>query len=315
MNKGYRYRAHGLTFASDLALPELRPSAPVQEADIRISLVPRIPGMPDDGDEFDFMHTEAGVSMHVHGAASYVVRDGSRIDVCPVPDADQGLLHLYLIGSAIGMALHQRGILAMHASAVVCNGNATLFVGDSGAGKSTLAARFGQAGHPVLADDVLALGIDVDGNVTAWPGSVSFKLWDNSLAGLGMQASGLPQVANRTDKYYVDNTCLAEDRPYPVSRIVVLERATDGGGHALHALPQLEAVKAIADNTYRPEYLRLVDRHAGHFQQCARAASRIPVLRLTRPWDIGSIDATMAFIVGLDPHAEAGVTSSPELTP
>ena len=296
MNAIHFYRAHGLTFASDLALPELRPTVPAQEADIRIALVEEIPGMPDDGDEFDFMQTAAGIAMHVHGAASYRVSDGACIDVCPVADADQGLLHMYLVGSAIGMALHQRGMLAMHASAVVIDGSATLFVGDSGAGKSTLAARFGQAGHPVLADDVIAIGVDAHGNAIAWPGSTSFKLWDSSLAGLGMASSGLPQVANRTEKYYVRNPSIAEDRPYPIGRILVLERSTESGNHALRELPRLQAVKAIADNTYRPEYLRLVERHAGHFRQCAHAASRVPVMRFARPWDLGSIDEAMAFL-------------------
>ena len=60
-----------------------------------------------------------------------------------------------MLGTALGVLLHQRGLFALHASGVATPSGAWLFTGHSGAGKSTLVAwlhrRFG---WPILSDDV-----------------------------------------------------------------------------------------------------------------------------------------------------------------
>ena len=60
----------------------------------------------------------------------------------------------------MGAALHQRGILPLHANAVEIDHRAVAFMGASGAGKSTLAAWFHDQGYPILADDVCVIRAD-----------------------------------------------------------------------------------------------------------------------------------------------------------
>jgi len=304
VNGQRRYRAHGLTIASELTLPELCPDSGVGHPDIRIELVACLPETTLQDTDHDFVTVDGGFLMRAEGAAGYHVQGNGLIHVCPVPDADIGLLQLYLIGSTLGLALHQRGVLAMHAAAVLRNDAVTLFVGDSGAGKSTLAARFGKAGFPVLADDVVSIRLDAHGIAVAWPGSTSFKLWKESLAGLDLEPRDLSQVANRLDKYYVRNTRPAEDRPYRVGAIVVLETA-ENNEHALRPLNRLEALRAVAIHTYRPEYVPLLGRQSEHFAQCVQIARSVPVLRLARPWNLDEIEATLKFLDRECPGSDA----------
>ncbi|NEX18412.1 MAG: hypothetical protein C1943_17865 [Halochromatium sp.] len=90
----------------------------------------------------------------IKDVARYRVQDGREILVDPLPDADPGDVRLWLLGTALGALLHQRGLLPLHVSALALSGGAYAFCGDSGAGKSTLAAALHRRGLALLTDDV-----------------------------------------------------------------------------------------------------------------------------------------------------------------
>ena len=63
----------------------------------------------------------------------------------------------YLLGPVMGFVLLLRGLVCLHASAIVVDGFALALVGPAGAGKSTTAAAFATRGFSVLAEDVVTL--------------------------------------------------------------------------------------------------------------------------------------------------------------
>ena len=63
-------------------------------------------------------------------------------------------IRVFLLGSCLGALLHQRGVLALHASAIETDQGAVLFMGDSGMGKSTTLQAFIKRGYKMLADDI-----------------------------------------------------------------------------------------------------------------------------------------------------------------
>ena len=91
------------------------------------------------------------------------MRDGNQIVIDAAPDATDRNVRLFLLGSALGALLHQRGLLPLHANAIDLGGGAVAFSGHSGAGKSTIAAWFHDRGHRILADDVCVVGFDQSG--------------------------------------------------------------------------------------------------------------------------------------------------------
>ncbi|MFQ5565840.1 MAG: hypothetical protein ACE5EU_05700, partial [Paracoccaceae bacterium] len=136
---GYGYRGYGLSLVSEIELPEYLPAPVSDEPDIRISLDAGALDAWEESagpvDEFIPART-GGHLLRITGVAVYHVSGGSSIRIGVEPGADPGMVRLYTIGSAMGMALHQRGILVLHGATVARGGRARIIVGDSGAGKS-----------------------------------------------------------------------------------------------------------------------------------------------------------------------------------
>jgi hypothetical protein len=296
--KRHLYRAFGLNIGCDQPLPELPPARDIHDIPLDLSIetaASLLVDLPDDGDRI-FAHRD-GILLHVQEAGEFFVARGSTIRMVTPADRDPLVTKIYLLGSAIGLALHQRGSLVLHASAILHDGKVTLFLGESGAGKSTLAAVLAQHGYSVLADDVMPISFD-HGEPCVWPGARAFKLWSDSIDSLGISREQLEPISNRSQKYYVMNQHTVTDAAYPVAEIIVLDSSEeDVAAPQLERLGRLEAVRALTDNTYRPEYLELLDRRTQHFKLCAQLSSQIPLYRLQRPWDISRIYADVTDVL------------------
>src|SRR5207245_2121597 len=107
---------------------------------------------------------------------AFQITAGREIIVEPASGVEARVLRLFLLGPALALLLVQRGLLVLHASAVEVAGRAIAFLGESGQGKSTTAAAFHACGHPVVADDVVAVQIE-DGGPLIYPGLPQLNLW------------------------------------------------------------------------------------------------------------------------------------------
>ena len=69
--------------------------------------------------------------------------------------AGEKRLHLNFLGPVMSLWLEHHGTLVLHASAILIENQAALFLADSQQGKSTVAAFLLQLGYPVcLSDDL-----------------------------------------------------------------------------------------------------------------------------------------------------------------
>ena len=298
MSRWHWYRGHGLLFRSEVELHELAPvGAGTADAFIRLGQEAgdAFAATDLDGPDFaGFRQSPLGPVMRIENHADVLVRDGREIIITPHPEMDPGMLRLFLIGSAMGMLCHQRGLLVLHGAATVHHRGVTIFVGVSGAGKSTLAAHLGRMGHAVLSDDTLALHHGPDGGFVAWPGSRVFKLWRDALDRLGEATTTSEAVANRIDKFYFENEAIAPDEPVPLDEIVVLERG--GEKPVLERLDPLATMQILSEHAYRPEYVGLLDRDTPHFYDTAALMGSVRAYRLSRPWDASRIDETIGLM-------------------
>jgi hypothetical protein len=110
--------------------------------------------------EFPFRNALAGMTVFWQIELSSVptLKPSTKLlFVDPHIKASPSEFQAYLLGSALAVACHQRGIIPLHCSAVDVRDGCVLFMGPSGAGKSTLAALPRERGHHVIADDVCYL--------------------------------------------------------------------------------------------------------------------------------------------------------------
>ena len=142
----YFYYAFGLNIESEIECPLLIAgdgSAP--DLVIRLGPVPHELRQAQVQESF-YQINARHCLLNIDKVARYLVTDGSEIIVEPHPAAAEKDVRLFLLGSAMGALLHQRGVWPLHGSAVAGRRGAVLFVGATGSGKSSLAGAFHQRG-------------------------------------------------------------------------------------------------------------------------------------------------------------------------
>lgn len=298
----HHYSVHGLRVASSLELPELTP-APGGDVDVEISEADVPASLGDDATPGGYWQAHGGqLLFEVPDIARYLVTNGRRIHFQPASGQarDEHAIRLYLIGTALGAALHQRGLFPLHASGVATPEGAWLFTGHSGAGKSTLVAWLHRrCGWPILGDDVTV--VDDDGGMLRTHGGVArLRLWRDALAALSISEDGLVRDLVRFDKYQLLLGEGYSQKPVPLRGLVLLE-ACDSVASALTRLHGHDALATVMSSVYRPEFAELWRAPGDLFLRSARIAAGIRVLRFSRPRSLADHDRHLeTLIVGLD---------------
>ncbi len=276
------YTAYGVTIGSELPLPELLPAAAPPEVLIRLGRVAAPPPRPSEQRPFGWTRVAAGCAViHWNQVATFQVRDGREIVVDPVPGVADAVLRAYLLGSALGVLLQQRGWLTLHASSVAIGGGAVAFLAGSGWGKSSLAAALHARGHPLIADDVTAVQVN-DGQPTVAPGFPQLKLWPDAVAALGDAAEGLPRLDPALEKRARRVVAGFAPAPLPLRQLYVL---APGPAIAIEPLAPRPAFLELVRHSYSARVLAGA-AVADHFGQCSRLAGQVAISRLCRPQDL-----------------------------
>jgi len=191
----------------------------------------------------------------------------------------------------MGFVLLLRGLVCLHASAIVVDGEAIALVGPAGAGKSTTAAAFAARGFSVLAEDVVTL--DDRGDIfMVRPAYPCIRLWPASAATLYGSRSALPPLTPNWDKLYLDLTQRSgqfENEPRRLAAIYLLdERSDDPEAPFVHSLDPAGGMISLIANTYGT---KLLDKHmrAREFALLSRLSRHVPLRRVTPHADPAAI--------------------------
>jgi hypothetical protein len=269
-----RVRLFGLTIASELPLPGLVPAP--ENASVDVTICRRALGTKAD--------------LVISDVGSFAVVGGREIIVDALPGVPERNIRLFLLGSVMGLLLHQRGLFPLHANAVAIDGGAIAVAGASGAGKSTLAAWFSRHGLDLVGDDVVALQATPHGMV-ALPGPPRVRLWRESLDVLGLDSEGLEPsyVQGAFDKWDLPVPIGDATREaLPLAGIYVLE---DGADIAIGRLGAAAAAAALFDHTYRGGYVERIGGAARHWRAVASLCAFVPIFSLKRPRDLSRLGA------------------------
>lgn len=295
------YSLHGLRMASSLEMPELT-AAPSGDADVEILETDVPTSLGDDAIIGGYWQTHAGQFLfEAPDAARYLITEGRRIHFQSYPGQarDEHAIRLYLLGTALGALLHQRGLFPLHAGGLATPAGAWLFTGHSGAGKSTLVAWLHQRfGWPILSDDVTVID-DKGGTLRAHGGIGRLRLWRDALAALSIPEDGLVRDLVRMDKFQL---LLGNgySETVPLRGLVLLE-ACERNTSTLTRLCGHEALAAVMGSVYRPEFAELWRTPGNLFLHSARIAAGIQVLKFSRPRNLADYERHLeTLIAGLD---------------
>ncbi len=225
-----------------------------------------------------------GIWVEYEDAGLYhVMPGGRRVEVYrgPEGDADPRALGYVLAGPIATLALYQRGVACLHASAVVVDGAAVAFLGPKGQGKSSMAAGLLRRGASLLTDDVLPLEEQADG-IYGRPSLPILKLWDRSVEGaLGLNEK-LPVVFPGVEKRLVslEGRFPFAEAPARLRALYVLDRydpaIAGAAGVSIERLSLRDAFLALVGQTSIREML-LPSEIAQRLPVYARLSRQAPV--------------------------------------
>lgn len=309
----YHYSAYGLFLACEQPIPGLVVSADGARAESDI--VVHLGRLPDwverwsvaRGEPFyasSFLDPDGVASQRIwetpHEAfllsfsegVTFVVERGGQA-IWGIWDKKLSLDHAtnYLRGPLMSFVLGLRGLICLHASAVVIDGRAVVFTGPSGAGKSTSASAFARKGFAVLTDDIVAISASgLEFNVQ--PGYPRLSLWP-ATAVVGAWVEALPRVIPDEDKRYVtlegDN---GSYHPIPAALGAVYVLDPRPAGSCAPGVEELQgteaAMRLLANNCGS---MRLSPEHrAREFEVFGQITNRLPVRGARIPREPGSLD-------------------------
>lgn len=295
----YRYKVFGLHIASDILLPELLTAVDTPEPPEVVISFGKVPADITGAIEKtkSYQTAKNQFLFQVPGVGRYYVTNGNCVIVEPAEQAKEHSVRLFLLGTAFGSLLMQRGILPIHGSAVIANGHCVIFTGVSGAGKSTLLAALRERGYSFLTDDVAAVAVDADG--VAWVHSAypQQKLWRDSAETMGVDTASLTPFysGNNKDKFAVPVHKGFWQSPAPLVAVYELgaERCRDV---TVRPLSGVDKLAVLMSHTYRPWLIDGLGLKAAHFKQCAAVARQVAVSRLTRPEGVFSLEEQVRLV-------------------
>lgn len=290
------YSAFGLLWSSpDLPLPELPATASevggswpgpaaVTVAREAGSCWPPAPQGPHDTPFLQMVPGE--LRLQVEGIARFRVTRGHHIAFEPWQgEGDEQDLRTFLLGSAVGALLIQRGSLVLHGNALERDGRAIVCLGDSGAGKSTLAYALMRQGWRLLADDLVA--ITPEGKVL--PGIPRIKLWHDAVTAFGLDPEVLPPIRKGMHKYLLIGKAVQRaPAEVPLEALYLIHQRRHASNdpdedRVIRFTSQKLATLTLRNQAFRPRFVRGLGQEGANFMALARLQQRVPLASLPLP--------------------------------
>ena len=275
----YKYSVFGINIDSELECPELAISKNTAEVFFRFGNVPETLGINSNkGVCFEAIPDE--LILRVKNIARYFIKGGREIIIEPEMKVNNSSIRLFLLGSAMGALLHQRGILPIHGNCILYKNEGILFAGISGAGKSTLAAMMVSKGFEPVTDDITAIGFENNEPVIL-PGVPHLKLWQDSIHKMNLKTEGLKKVRDEIEKYYIPVTSKFVKTNIPLKKIYIIN-INNQEGIALKTVSGIEKFTVLKNHTYRYNYVKGMNLQKHHFELVSKLASKVEIKRLLR---------------------------------
>ncbi len=270
------YKAFGLIIQSkDIEIPEFQ-KIEIGEIDVKIKFTKNKTNL----DKF-FRYSKKH-HFSIGNICDFFILNGNLILIRPLNETvSEDEIKLYLLGSCFGILLQQRGIFCLHASGVVYQNKAFLFIGNSGVGKSSLMSYFYQQGLEVLGDDVMPI-IFKDNQPYVVPAYPHVKLWDKSIEKLEIKKEKIfKQLRPNANKYGLLTTEQFHTNIIPLSACIWLDWNEDN--QIVKArFSKAERVGIYRKNVYRHQMVQETASEQALFQFCINLAKSVPFLKFSR---------------------------------
>jgi len=273
------------------------------DLDVRVGPVPRV--LSDPVGRGVLWQTGPGVLLlEVPDVARFLVEDGRSMTIEPWDGADPRVVARFAGMTPLAAVAWQRGMLALHAAAVVgpsgagagaaagagmdAGAGAALLCGESAVGKSVLAAALLDRGWSVLADDLAILAFDEGGRAHVVPAAPELRLWPDALEQLGLAGRSAEQ--DLSGRWIVPAGGSSEASAPEVATVWVLSTHA-GDDLEVKGLDGADRFRSVTHLAYNTQIAAtLLDGGAG-LRSVSRLMRAVPVRRARRPRGVWSVEA------------------------
>lgn len=290
----YIYTVFGLKIISDISILELLPSKGKEDIRIIFGKVPsKINVAILETDTYQISKTE--FLFYVKDVGYYYIKNGSLIVIEPEENADCKDIKVYLMGTALGAALLQRGIIPVHGSSVVIDGRCVIFTGACGSGKSTLCSAFRKNGYEFLSDDISVITLNEEGIPMVQPAFPQQRLCSDTAEVMGYDISRLSLACKADDKYVITDYNNFKSEPMPLSAIFEICPKSDCNVE-ITKVGGTDKLWNFIRNIYCSVILLILGINPDYFRRCIDISRTISFYYLVRPEDKYTVDEQMQVV-------------------
>jgi hypothetical protein len=276
----YRYSIFGLIIDTCLEFPELIPCDGVPDIHVRWGEVPH--ALAESRKSTARFQAKPGYLLFTaEHVARLLISNGNQVLLEKLPDAEDAAVRAFVLGSALGAILHQRGLLPIHASGIKTGDGCVMFCGRPGTGKSTLAGMFLQRGFELHADDICVIGVDKKGTPWVYPAYPQLKLWGDALEKMGNEPSAYRPLQSLTEKFAVPAHRFSRE-PLTIKKIFILS-PHEKDGIEITPITGMNKYRALKYQTYRRRFLEGLGAAVSHFHAASCVGGMVPLYRVHRP--------------------------------
>ena len=211
-------------------------------------------------------------------------------------------LHLNFLGPVMSLWLEHHDFLVLHASSILVDHKAVLFLADSQQGKSTIAVSMIKMGYPVLSDDLVPIKYNqIDDKFLAYPSYPVIKLWPDQFKRLFENENAddyldkeLRKCRMRVDELDSDLFC---NRPYPISMIFHLSRREDLSALSIEPLSKIDAITKLIQYSFAAPIMIATGWQPDRLKEFSTLASYTPGRDLRYPTDVHNQDSLCEKII------------------
>jgi hypothetical protein len=315
-SSSYQYCVYGVTLHSDIPLA-LPTDGSGELAQIALRTAPassffdaqRVLPTAEDSGWYKFGRLlDHSSYVRWEGVGEFLVSArGHQITARQFEEASQESFQAYLLGQALSFALVKCGFEPLHATTVVVDGEAVVFLGESGFGKSSLAACFLAAGHRMLTDDLLVLK-KFAGGFRAYPGPPRIKLFPKlARKFLGIPSDGVTMNSGTQKLILPLDHTRSSAVPVPLKAIYTLvppRKVLRKQPIRFETLTPRESFLELVKNTFNYRVVNS-DRLERQFNETTRVVSAMPVKKALYPRILTQLPAVRDAIL-------ADLNSSPD---
>lgn len=281
--KTYTYQAFGMVIASSRPLSATPFDKPGMPADvtIRYGEVPRQLSEKCTYKTRKWACNASELLIDNEPGYRYLIRHGNEVIVEPrASDQDSPSCHL-LHATVWGALLHQRGMMALHASSVLGPDGVWVIMGHSGQGKSSTAAELIKRGHRMLSDDITVVRPADNSDYEVMPAFPVNRLWQDTYDGIDFDSDNMTLSKSDTNKYDIQVNAFSQQSAR-LSKIFLLN-PRDVDEVSVKKLDKHLSFKALVLATYRKRIAEGMSQTHRYLRNLDQLSSQYSVIEVTRP--------------------------------